>query len=204
MGYDPTGLVNWGGVAAGIGFALLAAAAVAATIATAGAASPLAAVAITAVGTAVSAAIAESAITTTVGAVDEAPVVYDLTITCGNQRNGCSIVHDYGTNISDVYLHDGKTSVGAYGATYGTGLVYNYNKPGDYGGSFYDASVSSKFKGADLGIDFCTDPSNLQSGFSEGGGSYAWMLTSGLSTPAPGKHGRVAYGVDYYWQVNVF
>ena len=204
MGYDPTGLVNLGGVAIGIGLALLTVAAVAITVVTAGAASPLVATATVAIGTAVSVALAESAITTTIGAVNEAPVVYDLTVTCGNQRNGCSLVHDYETNVSDVYLHDGKTSNGAYGTTYGTGLVYNYDKPGDYAGTFYDASVSGKLNNADLGVDFCTDPINLQSGFSEGGGSYAWLLTSGLSTPTPGIQRRITYGIDYYWQVIVF
>ena len=129
MGYDPTGLVNRRGVALGIGLALLAVATVVATVVTAGAASPLVATVATAVGTAVSAALAESAITTTIGAIKEDPIVYDLTITCGNQRNGCSLVYDYGTNVSDVYLHDGKTSNGAYGTSYSTGFVYNYNKP---------------------------------------------------------------------------
>ena len=204
MGYDPTGLVNRRGVALGIGLALLAVATVVATVVTAGAASPLVATVATAVGTAVSAALAESAITTTIGAIKEDPIVYDLTITCGNQRNGCSLVYDYGTNVSDVYLHDGKTSNGAYGTSYSTGFVYNYNKPGDYGGTFIDASVSSKYKNADLGVDFCTDPSNLQSGFSKDGGSYAFLLTSGFSTPVPVIQRIVTYGVDYYWQVSVF
>ena len=51
-----------------------------------------------------------------------------------------------------------------------TGLVKNYDKPGDFAGTFVDASASAKFKNADVGVDIATDPSNLQSGFSEGGG----------------------------------
>ena len=85
-----------------------------------------------------------------------------------------------------------------------TGLVKNYDKPGDFAGTFVDASASAKFKNADVGVDIATDPANLYSSSGKWNKCYSVMMTSGLSTPAPGKHGRVAYGVDYYWQVNVF
>ena len=202
MGYDPTGLINWKGVVAGFGFALLAVAAVAVTVATAGAASPLIAAAITTVGATVSAALIETAVTTTVGAIKEVPVVYDMSIASGGKKSGCSMVYDYGEDTTDIYLHEGVLS-GADSITYGTGFVYNYDEPGDYGGTFVDMAVSADVKNVELGLDFCTSPDNLTTHPTEWTGCYAWMFTTGRSFSANGGL-SASVGYDFYWQVAVF
>ena len=197
MGYDPTGLVNWGGVAAGVGIGILSVFAIAATVATAGAASPLLAAVGSAVGMAMSAALVEASVVTTVGAVQEAPIVYDVTVTNGHDKIGCSLVYDFGANTTDIYLHEGVQSYNDYGATFGSGFVFNYDSPGDYAGEFYDVSYSTNVKGANVGIDGCTDPQNLQGTTS---GSSAILFTSGLSASISINKGP-NFSYDYYWQV---
>lgn len=198
MGYDPTGFVNWGGVAAGVGIGVLSVLAIAATVATAGAASPLLAAVGSAVGMAMSAALVEASVVTTVGAVQEAPIVYDVTVTNNHDKIGCSLVYDFGTNTTDIYLHEGVQSNNEYGVTFGSGFVYNYDSPGDYSGEFYDVSYSTNVKGANLGIDGCTDPQNLQGSTS---GSSAMLFTAGWSAAIAGNSHALNFSYDYYWQV---
>ena len=198
MGCDPTGLINWGGVAVGLGLALLTVAAVAATVATAGAASPLLATAVTTIGTVASAALGEAAVVTTVGAYNEAPVVYDVTVVGGHDRAGASLVYDYGENTSDFYLHTGTQSKSEIGATVGSGFVYNYNKPGDYAGEFLDVSWSGSYKGASIGADYCTSPTNLSNGYKD---SHAFLLTSGFSVSSFSSN-TPTFSYDYYWMMS--
>ena len=198
MGYDPTGLINWGGIAVGLGLAVLTVAAVAATVATAGAASPFLAAAVTTVGTVACAALGEAAVVTTVGAYIEAPVVYDVTVVGGHDRAGVSLVYDFGENTSDVYLHTGVQNKSDIGATVGSGFVYNYNKPGDYGGAFLDVSLSGSYKGASIGADYCTSPTNLTNGYKD---SHAFLLTSGFSM-SPFSSNAPTFSYDYYWTIS--
>ena len=167
MGYDPLGTVNWGGVFTGIAIGILAVGAAALTIATAGAAAPLAAAAITTLGTVATAALAEASVVTMYGAACEISVVYDITAVAGNDRGGISLVYDYGEGTSDLYLHTGKQSQKDVSMTFGSGFVYNYDKPGDYAGEFVDVSMSGKAKGASLGVDYCTSPGNFTNGYKD-------------------------------------
>ena len=201
MGYDPTGLVNWGGVAAGVGIGVLAVFAVMATVATAGAASPLLAAVGTAVGTAMSAALIEASVVTTAGAVSESPVVYDVSVTHNRDKAGCSVVYDFGENTTDIYLHQGVQSNNEYGVTFGSGFVYNYDRPGDYAGEFVDVSYSTGYNGANIGIDGCTDPDNI---LAPGNGSSALLLTSGCSIPLGRNANPFNFSYDYYWQIALY
>jgi len=195
MGYDPTGLINWGGIAVGLGLAILTVVAVAATVASAGAASPLLATAITAVGTVASAALAEAAVVTTVGAYCEIPVVYDVTVVAGYDREGASMVYDFEDNTSDCYLHTGTQNKSDVAVTFGSGFVFNYDKPGDYAGEFLDISWSGNYKGALLGADYCTSPTNLTNGYKD---SHAILWTSGFSF-SPYSSKTPTFSFDYYW-----
>ena len=197
MGYDPTGLINWGGIAVGLGLALLTVAVVAATVTTAGAASPLLATVITTIGTVASTALAEATVVTTVGAYYEAPVVYDVTVVGGYDREGVSLVYDFKENTADYYLHTGTQNKSDLSVTLGSGFVENYDKPGDYAGEFLDVSWSAKYKGALLGADYCTSPSNFRNGYKD---SHALLWTSGFSfSPYSSKTPTFSY--DYYWQL---
>jgi len=198
MGYDPSGMVNWGGVLAGIVIGVIAVAAVAATIATAGAASPLVAAVGTTVGTTVSAALVEASVVTTAGAIAEAPVVYDVTVIGGNDRAGVSLVYDFGENTSDLYLHTGKQSKEELALTFGSGFVFNYDEPGEYAGEFFDVSTSTDYKGASLGMDYCTSPSNLRNGYKD---SHALLFTSGYSCSLTNSQ-IPTFSYDYYWQIS--
>lgn len=197
MGYDPSGLINWGGVFAGIVIGAIAVAAIAVTVATAGAASPFAAAVVTTVGTTVSAALVEASVVTTVGAVAEVPVVYDVTVVGGDDRVGASLVYDFGENTSDYYLHTGKQSKDDFSITFGSGFVFNYDKVGDYGGTFLDVSASADYKGASLGLDYCTSPENLTDGYKK---SHALLLTSGYSCSLTNSK-LPTFSYDYYWQI---
>lgn len=197
MGYDPTGLINWGGMAVGLGLALLTIAVVAATVATAGAASPLLATTATVVGTVVGAALGEAAVVTTVGAYNEVPVVYDVTVVHGYDRSGASLVYDFGENTSDYYLHTGVQNRSDLTVSFGSGFVYNYDKPGDYAGEFLDVSLSAEYNGASLGVDYCTSPSNLVNGYQD---SHALLLTSGFSLISFSSSAPT-FSYDYYWKV---
>ena len=200
MGYDPSGAINWGGVLAGLVIGVIAVAAVAATIATAGAASPLAAAAGTALGATVSTALVETAVVTTAGAVAEVPVVYDVTVVGGSDRAGASLVYDFGENTSDFYLHTGRQSKNDISVTVGSGFVFNYDQPGDYAGEFLDVSASTNFKGASVGLDYCTSPSNLTNGYQD---SHALLFTSGLSIPTSSSNSNApTFSYDYYWPIS--
>ena len=198
MGYDPSGMINWGGVFAGIVIGAIAVAAVAVTVATAGAASPLVAAVGTAVGTTVSAALVEASVVTTAGAIAEAPVVYDVTVVGGDDRAGASLVYDFSENTSDFYLHTGKQSKEDLSLTFGSGFVFNYDEPGDYAGEFLDVSASTDYKGASLGIDYCTSPSNLTNGYKD---SHALLFTSGYSCSSTNSK-LPTFSYDYYWQIS--
>lgn len=198
MGFDPYGMINWGGVLAGLIIGAIAVAAIAATIATAGAASPLVAAAGTAIGTVASAALVEASAVTTAGAIAEVPVVYDVTVVGGNDRAGASLVYDFGENTSAFYLHTGKQSKEDLSLTFGSGFVFNYDEPSDYAGEFYDVSKSIDYKGASLGMDYCTNPKNLTNGYKE---SHALLLTSGFSF-SPSNSKTPTFSYDYYWQIS--
>lgn len=198
--YEMNGYVNWGGVMVGIGIGILAIGAAALTISTAGAAGPLAAAAISTIGTMASAALVETSVVTTVGAVCEEPVVYDVTVVGGHDRAGCSLVYDFGEDTTDFYLHTGSQTNSEIGVTFGSGFVFNYDKPGDYGGEFLDTSYSVNYKGASLGLDYCTSPSNLTNGYKD---SHALLLTSGFGMPLL-KHKGPTAAFDYYWSVDLF
>ena len=197
MGYDPQGFVNWGGVFVGLGLAVAAAVAIALTVVTAGSAAPLAAYAIVTIGSVASAALVEASLVTTYGAAKEEVVVYDVTVAGGRDRTGMSLVYDFEKNTSDVYAHTGVQSVDSLGVTFGSGFVFNYNEPGDYGGEFVDVSASYEYKGASFGLDYCADPNNVSNGYT---GCHALLLTSGWSKSL--VNSNVVYSYDYYWQLN--
>ena len=196
-GFDPTGLVNWGGICWGIGIGILAVGAMALTVATAGAASPLVAGVVTTAGTVASGALIEASAVTTIGAWNESTVVYDATCIAGNDRVGCSYVYDFSENDSEWYLHTGKQSKSELGFTFGSGFVFNYKGEGSYGGTFVDVSKSRNYKGASLGVDYCTSPDNFTDGYTS---CHALLFTSGWSTSFDfSKKPTIAY--DYYWPI---
>ena len=202
-GYDPEGLVNWGGVAVGIGIGILAIAAVALTVATAGAASPLLAVVGSSVGTAMSAALIETSIVTTTGAIAEVPVVYDTTVVAGNTRVGYSAIYDFGNDTADLYMHRGAQNQYEFSATWGTGFVFNHTERGSYAGEFVDTSYSTNYRGANVGLDFCTSPDNLNADNFMQEGTSALLFTSGIgSSIFRSRAPLIAY--DYYEYVAAF
>jgi len=95
-------------------------------------------------------------------------------------------------------LHTGKQSKEDLSLTFGSGFVFNYDKPGDYAGEFYDVSKSFDYKGASLGIDYCTNPKNPTNGYKE---SHALLLTSGFSF-SPSNSKTPTFSYDYYWQIS--
>ena len=198
MGYDPNGMINWGGVLVGLVVGVAAAAAIAATIAIAAAASPLIAVAGTAVGLVASGMLTEAAVVTTGCAIMEEPAVYDVTIVVGNDRSGASLVYDFGENTSDYYLHTGVQSKKDVSVTFGSGIVFGYDELGDYGGEFLDVSASADYKGVSFGVDYCTSPSNFTNGYKD---SHAFLLTSGISF-SPDVSQKPVFSYDYYWPIS--
>lgn len=125
-------------------------------------------------------------------------MVYDVTVVEGNDRAGASLVYDFGENTSDLYLHTGRQSKEDISVTFGSGFVFNYNEPGAYAGEFLDVSASVDYKGASLGIDYCTSPSNLTDGYQ---GSHALLFTSGLSLSTSSSN-TPTFSYDYYWPVS--
>ena len=199
-GHDPTGEINWKGFWVGVGVVATGAVILAATFFTAGAAAPLAATAITAAGSAAGIATTATGAAITYGAVTEEAIVLDVSFSNGSthDKTGYSVVMDFhDDNIGiDTYYHYGKTTSG-YGVSYGVGFVYNYEKPGDYGGYFADASATYNHNGIDYGLDVCTDPSAPFQKCS------AALFTVGVSFPSSQK-GKfsVNSGVDYYLPIS--
>lgn len=192
MGFDPSGCWNWGGFWAGVGIAAAGLAIIGLTVVTAGAATPLAAAAISAVGTGVGVAAVETGVAVTAAAATDSVAVLDVSCTDGStsQKYGYSIVFDFGSNTGEVYSHYGTATSSSYSCSYGAGVVYNYNNPGDYGGSFIDVSASITKGGIDFGIDGCWDPSLK--------GTSAIMGTVGISLPPLRISPPITAGYDYY------
>jgi hypothetical protein len=190
-GYDPTGMINWGGLAVGLGIAAVSIGLAALTIATAGAASPLLAAAVTTIGTVATAATAEAAVTTTYAAYAETTAVYDVTIVNGNNRSGASYVYDFSNDTSEVYCHTGAQSNCEYGASFGSGIIFNYSGESSYAGEFIDISGSFKYNGANIGGGRCFSPDK--------NGTSAIMLNTGISLSLTNTPVNIGY--DYYWRI---
>ena len=116
----------------------------------------------------------------------------------GKERNGVSLVYDFGEDTADLYLHTGKQSTDDLAVTFGSGFVFNYDEPGDYAGEFYDVSVSGEYRGANLGFDYCTSPDNCVNGYKS---SHALLITSGFSL-APSFSNAPVHSYDYYWPIS--
>ena len=202
MFIDPTGLINFWGVLSGAFLGVLAIASFAFAASVMAAASPLLAVVGSSVLATVGTALTEAAVVTTVGAIAETTVVYDLTVTTGYDKNGCSLLYDFSTDDSEVYLHTGVQNKYEFGASFGSGFVVNYDGPGSYGGRFYDASYSQKIEGTNVGLDICTAPENfcIDKPFEKG--TSAILFTSGMSVSLDTNQSRLTYSYDYYWKVN--
>lgn len=157
MGYDPLGCFDLGGFLTGVAIVAVGAAVIGLTVVTAGAATPLAAVAITSVGTAIGVAAIETGASITAAAATDSTAVLDFSYSNGatSTKYGYSAVIDFGNDTAEFYSHVGTMTSSSYGCAYGTGLVFNYNDLGDYGGSFVDFSGSINYRGADYGIDVC-------------------------------------------------
>lgn len=192
MGYDPLGSFNWGGFLAGVAIIAIGVAAIAITVATAGAASPLAATAVASVGTAISVATIETGAAITAAAATDSAAVLDVSCTDGmsSQKYGCSFVIDFGNETVEAYSHYGTTTSSSYSVTYGAGVVFNYKDLTDYGGDFVDVSGSVGYNGFDYGMDICWDPSLK--------GTAAVSGTVGFSLPPIRGGSGVDVGYDYY------
>lgn len=184
-GVDYTGYFNWGGFLTGVG---ITAVGIALIIATAGAAAPaVAAVA----GVAIGAATVSTGVTMMEAAATDSVMVMDISVSMSGDgvKNGTSLVLDFGENTYDVYAHEGYTaSNGGSPITYSTGIVFNYETVGDYGGPFVNAGGSCDW----LGLDYCRSPdTNIDS-------VSAVSITFGL----PGTKGVHCYvGWDNYRQI---
>jgi len=201
MGYDPTGEINWRGFIAGAAIAALGALVVAAAVVTGGTSIAVTGALITAAKittAAVGSAITATGVTTAYGAATEKPIVFDVSYVNGDTRDkhGCSTVVDFASDSVgiDTYYHYGKTTSG-YAVSYGTGFVDGYEKPGDYGGYFADATGTYTLNGVDFGFDICTDPSISFGKCSAG------LFTVGFSgTPCGKISGSIGY--DYYLPIS--
>ena len=145
-GYDPFGMVNWGGFIVGVG--LIATAMLVA--ATAGIATPI-------VGLAVAAAATTGAVMA-YSAATEGTMVVDVSITTpsitsGYAKTGESVVIDFSESEAYCYEHVGAGVGTGGGLTYSVGVVENFTGPDDYAGSFVDVSA-----GDNVGIDHCWGP----------------------------------------------
>ena len=198
-GYDPTGMVNAEGLAVGLALIGLGALLIAATVLTAGAASPLVATLGTAACSAVGYAALQTGTVVATAAYEETPIVIDVTATNGHthNRDGYSYVIDFETCTIETYYHHGVTTSSNYGYTYGVGHVFNYDGPEDYGGHFVDAGGSFTYNGIDYGVDICTDPTRLGDN-----GATAILATVGVSFPTTPKPFPLSGGYDYYVPVS--
>ena len=150
MGYDPSGYVSWWGVLAGT---LIAVAGIAIAVASYGIGSSVGAALVFKGGV----IIATTGIFTVGCAIEETVVAMDISGTdeSGNKQ-GLSLVVDFENKTLDLYGHYGKTVGSSRGssASYGMGLVFNYDGVGDYEGLSVNGGGS--YKG--LGFDYSRSP----------------------------------------------
>lgn len=157
MGFDPTGEWSWGGFLAGLATVAIGVALCVATVATAGAATPLVAAAVTSVGATASAAAITTGAVVTVGAATDATVVIDAGITAGTLRAGYSLVIDFNGGENDtveLYERTGRAAESDLSLSFSTGFVADYYGEGDYAGEFVSAGYSCK----GYGVEYCQDP----------------------------------------------
>ena len=183
MGYDPTGYVNWWGVAAAVTL-VVAGIAVMALSAGMGTAAGVAMVSYAGLF------IASSGVVVADCAFQESAMVVDVSVTnVGNEKMGSSLVIDFEKNTFDLYSHIGVTT--SYGSssplTISVGQVHNYQEIGDYGGEFIN--VGANFNS--LGGDYCRAP-NLDPDAVSATSITFGFPTSGFSCYA---------GSDYYYHV---
>ena len=181
MGYDPTGHWDWGGVIAGLTIFAIGTAALALTIATAGAAAPAVALAVSSVGTIASAATITTGIVVTTGAATDGTIVSDFTCCFGGDRKGISIVTDFKNDTCEIYTHPGAGNSDGMGLSFSTGHVYEYDSLGDYSGDFVEVGAS----GGGYSLSYSQDP-----GKKLGTGCRAVCI--GFSTP-----GSFSIGLSY-------
>ena len=185
MGVDYIGYFHLGGFLAGVGITVVGIALIAAT---AGAATP-AVVALA--GAVVGTATVSTGVTMMGAAATDSVMVIDASTSISGDgvKNGASLVLDFGESTYDVYAHGGYTvSKGGSPITYSTGIVFNYETVGDYGGPFVNVGGSYDW----LGFDYCRSPdTNIDS-------VSAASITFGL----PGTKGIGRYvGWDNYRQI---
>ena len=128
-------------------------------------------------------AVASTGIIATGAAALDGVMVMDATVSYGNNRQGLSTVIDFGNDTVETYYHAGATSDPFPSASYSTGIVFNYEKPGDYSGHFIEGSFSVP---GGAGISGCMDPTKPI------GGAKA-VCASFSTSPMPS-----AYSYDYY------
>ena len=184
MGRDPNGYVSWWGVAAG---ALIATAGIAIAALSYGVGSPIGAAMVFEGG----ALIAGTGLFTIGCAIEEQAMVLDLSVSDnGGNKSGASLVVDFAGETMDLYSHAGKSAGTDSGpsVSYAVGLVFNYTKPGDYGGPFVDAGGGIN----GWGVDYCRSPDlNPES---------CYAISATRSWP-PSNGANLYAGFDQYIQV---
>ena len=175
MGYDPTGLWDWGGVIAGVGI-------IAVTIIAVmnlGISSPTGAII-------AGAAIITGAVTTYAAATDSVMVV-DLSYSKQALPNyygkgGGSVVIDFENDNANFYPHLGGGKGYSDGLSYSVGMVGNYEQPNDYAKHFLDINA-----GYYAGLDHCWNPLEKHDSATQ---ATAVTFSSG---------GSYGFGYDYYF-----
>ena len=95
---------------------------------------------------------------TTFAAATDSTMVIDVSFSAYGQKNGESVVIDFGENTVETYAHYGTyaSSDLSPSASYSVGFVANYDGFGDYGGNFVEADASI----GPYGFSYCQDPNN--------------------------------------------
>ena len=159
MGYDPQGTINWGGVAIGLGCLALGAILVASTVASFGATSPLVAGTLctlisTSVELVAGTAVAATGAEILTAAATDSVAVIDCSLSIATEKNGLSMVVDFGNNTGELYQHKGHCCSDPFCMAYSVGTVFDYDQLGDYSGEFVEASCSF----SSFGVSYSQDP----------------------------------------------
>ena len=198
-GFDPYGLLNWTGVAIGLTYFAVGVACLAMTVASYGTAAPVAAAIMISVGTAVGSAAVITGATMTYAAATDSTMVMDVSSTINNQNNGVSIVVDFKNETTEYYHHVGAATE-PFSCTYGVGLVSNYEKANDYGGTFVEFNASKQVNGVSLGWDVCSSPTRNE----KNNIVKASSTTVGFSINSFILRGKAEGRIDYYYSIGYY
>ena len=157
------------------------------TVASCGIGSPIGAVLVLEAGV----LIGTTGAITTMCAIEESTMVLDASISNSttSQKIGISLVIDFKNETFDLYGHEGITaSTPGSPFSYSVGIVTNYEKPGDYGGTFYDCGITKDW----IGLEYSKSPEF----------SSTAVRAASISFGIPGLSSFSAYaGIDYYYQL---